>query len=37
MSIDSVFLIGPDNISDIVITDYESDHRAILSIFNTNF
>jgi len=29
-----VNLIGPDNMSGIIIDDYESDHRALLSVFN---
>ena len=32
--VDSVFVIGPDNTSDIQIDNYESDHRAVLAIFD---
>jgi len=37
MDVESVSLIGPDNLSDILILDYESDHRAVFSVFNTTF
>ena len=37
MNIESVSLIGPDNLSDVLILDYESDHRAVFSVFNTAF
>ena len=36
MNVESVALIGPDNLSDIIIPDYESDHRAVLTVFNHN-
>ena len=35
--IDSIFIVGPDNMSDIIIDNYESDHRAILAVFNINY
>ena len=34
IDLQSVHLIGPDNLSDFIIEYYESDHRALLSIFN---
>ncbi|MAZ58247.1 MAG: hypothetical protein CMP56_02395 [Flavobacteriales bacterium] len=37
MNVESFSLIGPDNLSDILILNYESDHRAIFSVFNTTF
>jgi exodeoxyribonuclease-3 len=36
ISVDSVFLIGPDNMSDIKISSYESDHRGVLVNFSFN-
>ena len=33
ITVESVFLIGPDNFSDIVMPNYESDHRALLVNF----
>ena len=36
LEINSIFVIGPDNISDIMISDYESDHRGVFGVFNVN-
>ena len=33
INVESVFLIGPDSFSDIVMPNYESDHRALLVNF----
>ena len=37
IDIHSVFVIGPDNLSDIVVDDYESDHRGVFGTFSLNF
>ena len=35
INLESIHIIGPDNLSNIVIQNYESDHRALLSVFKT--
>ena len=34
INLDAGNLIGPDHLSDIIINNYESDHRALLMVFN---
>jgi len=33
MNLESILLVGPDDMSDIILYDYESDHRAVLAKF----
>ena len=36
IDINSINIIGPSHLSDILIDNYESDHRGVLAIFNIN-
>jgi len=36
IDLNDIFLVGPDNISDIIIGDFESDHRGVFAIFNVS-
>ena len=33
INLESILLVGPDELSDVILYDYESDHRAILAKF----
>lgn len=34
IDLSDVFLVGPDNNCDIIVNDFESDHRGVFAIFN---
>lgn len=36
LNLNNVQIIGPDQFSDVMINDYQSDHRAVLAVFNVN-
>ena len=37
ISLESVFVVGPDQFSDILIDNYESDHRGVFAVFNLDY
>ncbi len=37
ISLESVYVVGPDYFSDIVIDNYESDHRGVFAVFNLDY
>lgn len=37
ISLASVYVIGPDQFSNIIIDNYESDHRGVFAIFNIDY